>query len=397
MIKIAMLAPYSAGTVLPEESLKPRVRHFAKQQHPAPWVHALCRALSGKKDIDLKVFSHSRDITRIHEAEKEGVKYIFVPKYEPVHCDPYHLYLPAFFQILPLLKRYNPDIVHGFGTENLYGFLAVSQKKPSVVFIQGIREKLAPYYPGPKLKLTIRKKLEQYTVNKVDGLIVETDFACRWAHTINPHTKVKIIPHAYTESFFAGRPNFEHKRIICVGTLRIVKGCDTVLESFYAGIKRNPKLFKKAKLFFIGRGPLEQFLKSKARDWEILENVRFMGSVAHEKIIAEMENACMMVIGSRVDTSPNVITEAHSVGIPVVGTNGGGIPEMIEEGKDGFIVPVDDAEKMSRKMEVLLKDMNRCAEMGRAGREKVRRLNDPSRIADEHITFYKEILSGKSQ
>jgi glycosyltransferase involved in cell wall biosynthesis len=105
-----------------------------------------------------------------------------------------------------------------------------------------------------------------------------------------------------------------------------------------------------------------------------------------------MEKSNMLVIGSRMDTSPNVITEAHAVGLPVIGTAAGGIPDMIDEGRDGFIVQTADCEAMALRMEYLLSDPQRCAEMGRAGREKVRELNDPVRVAEKHMEFYREII-----
>jgi len=394
IIKSAIIAPYPAAAVLDEKLIKKRCLKDAKLKHPAAWVQALCRALNSNNKVKIEVFSHSGDINRIHRSEKDGIKYTFVPKYEPRRCDPYHLFLPAMLQFFPQIRKFNPDIVHGFGTESAYGLLAVSQKKPSLVFIQGIVEKYAPYTDMPKFKTAIGKMLERYVVRNVNGLIAETDFARSWAQSLRPDVNVKVIPHAFTESFFTGRPDFKRRRIVCIGTLNRRKGCTTVLEAFVSGVKRSPELFKQAELVFIGGGPLEGALKSRAVELGISDYVRFGGRVAHEKMLHEMQKACMLVIGSRVDTSPNVITEAHAVGIPVIGTNAGGIPEMIEEGQDGFVVPVDDADTMSRRMEFLLNDMERCAEMGRAGCEKVRKLNDPSRIADDHVAFYNEILAG---
>ena len=106
-----------------------------------------------------------------------------------------------------------------------------------------------------------------------------------------------------------------------------------------------------------------------------------------------MEKSNLLVIGSRMDTSPNVITEAHAVGLPVIGTAAGGIPDMIDDGRDGFIVPTDDSEAMALRMEYLLSDPQRCAEMGWVGLEKVREVNDPVRIVEKNVDFYREILS----
>ncbi len=396
MIKVAVLAPYPASAVLPDKYLKVRFRSpEKKKQHPAPWVVNLCRELSRRRDIEVEVFTHSRAVARIQKAEKDGVHYTFVPKYEPIRFDPYHGYLPALVQIKPLIRRYEPDIVHGFGTESAYGLLAVGQGRPSVIFIQGILEKLAPFSNSPAINIAIRKYFEQGVLNKADGFIAETEFARRWALSRNEKARVKVIPHAFSADFFSAKPQFKGLRIVCIGGLSRIKGVTIVLRAFHAGINRTPHLFNKAELVFVGKGPLQAVLQDMVQQWHIGDQVSFLGHVEHDKIIQEMEKSNLLVIGSRMDTSPNVITEAHAVGLPVIGTAAGGIPDMIDDGRDGFIVPIDDTEAMAQCMERLLGDPRRCEEMGKVGRKKVRELNDPVRVADTHVDFYREIIDAQ--
>jgi glycosyltransferase involved in cell wall biosynthesis len=394
-IKVAMIAPFPAASVLKEEYIKRKVRKKAKLQHPAPWVKALCNELVGNDNIDLEIFSHSRHILRTHCAIKEGIKFTFFPKYEPLRSDPYHFHLPAIAQFSPRIKKYNPDIIHGFGTEGAYGLITVLQNKPSVVFIQGIQEKYAPYYDLHRLKIKLRMASERYVVGRVNGLIAETDFAARWVKSIAKQKEVKIIPHAYTAHFFNCRPKFEKKRIACIGTLSQRKGCDVVLESFVLGLQRNQYLFNDSELCFYGDGPMRRTLQKRTEELKLNHNVKFFTGVTHSKIPEEIEKASILVIGSRVDTSPNVVTEAHAAGIPVVGTDGGGIPEMVDNGVDGYIVPVDDCNQMSQRLEKLLSNLDLCRALGSAGRMKVKKLNNPSRIADSHVEFYRELIDRK--
>ena len=398
MIKVAVVAPYPASAVLPDKDLKVRFRRpEKKKQHPAPWVRTLCRELSRRRDVGVEVFTHSRAVARIHRAEKEGVHYTFVPKYEPLRFDPYHGYLPALVQIQPLIGRYDPDIVHGFGTESAYGLLAISQGRPSVIFVQGILEKLAPFSRMPAINIAIRKYFERRVINKADGLIAETEFARQWALSRNEEARVKVIPHTYNAVFFSSKPHFKESRIVCIGALSRIKGVTTVLRAFHAGINRAPHLFNKAELVFVGEGALRPVLEEMVEQWYIRDRVSFLGHVKHDEIIQEMEKSNLLVIGSRMDTSPNVITEAHAAGLPVIGTAAGGIPDMIDEGRDGFVVQTDDCEAMALRMEHLLSDPQRCEEMGLAGRKKVRELNDPARIAEKHVDFYREILTRSSK
>ena len=396
MIKVAVVAPYQAHLVLSDEMLKPRFRTVGKKKrHPAPWVRALCRELSRHEDIQLRVFSHSRAVAHIAHGEKEGIHYTFVPKYEPEQSDPYHLYLPALLQMLPLLHRFNPDLVHGFGMESAYGLLAVIQSRARVVFIQGIQEALAPYYSMPKIELAIRKRLERFVVHRTDGLIAETDFAKQWALSVREDVRVKIIPHAYSGNFFDAKPCFSGHRIVCVGALSEIKGVATVLAAFHFGILHYATAFRETELVFVGGGRLQSVLEKQAERWGISDKVTFRGHLSHDQVAEEMQTSDLMVIASRMDTSPNVITEAHAVGIPIVGTCAGGIPDMIEEGKDGFVVPVDDVSAMAERMAELLQSQEKRMAMGQAGREKVRILNDPVRVAEEHVGYYRDVMEAR--
>ncbi|MBC8478034.1 MAG: glycosyltransferase family 4 protein [Candidatus Delongbacteria bacterium] len=396
MIKIAIVAPYPAAAVLPAECIKPRQLQASRQQHPAPWVHALCRELSARGDIELRLFAHSRVISRVQRVEREGIRFTFIPKYEPGRVDPYLLHLPALLQILPLIKRFNPDVVHGFGTESAYGLLAVSQPQPAVVFIQGIQELLAPLYDMPRFKIALRRRLERHVVRRADALIAETGFAERWAYSVNPAARIRVIPHAFSGEFFNANPMFQNRRAICIGALSRVKGCDTVLQAFASVAQQQHGLSSETELHFIGSGPLEQELQTQARKLGLGKQVIFRGRIPHGQLISELEQANLLLIGSRMDTSPNVITEAHAAGIPVVGTRAGGIPDMIAEGQDGYLVDVDDVAAMAFHLNQLLEDSELCRRLGQAGRDKVRALNDPARIAAEHVALYHEVLGSSA-
>jgi glycosyltransferase involved in cell wall biosynthesis len=79
------------------------------------------------------------------------------------------------------------------------------------------------------------------------------------------------------------------------------------------------------------------------------------------------------------------------MGLPVIGTNGGGIAEMIEEEKDGYVVDVDDFVTMAERMENLLSDVQLAEQMGAAGRANVAILNDSLRIAQAHSVLFDHI------
>ena len=79
----------------------------------------------------------------------------------------------------------------------------------------------------------------------------------------------------------------------------------------------------------------------------------------------------IMVMPSRNESFGMVYLEAWSCGIPVVGALAGGVPEVIEDGKDGFLVPFGDSEALAERLENLLDNTELRGEMGRIGMEKV--------------------------
>jgi glycosyltransferase involved in cell wall biosynthesis len=341
-----------------------------------------------RPDVQVRVFTDCRAVMRLSRGQESGIEFVFMPKIEPVRTDPWHLFLPARARLRPLLLEFNPDVVHGFGTEAGYALLAVTQGRPSVISVQGIMGKLAPYQRGayPPGALRLFRALERWALRRASGITVENEFARSWATGIVPSQRVRVIPHALNPEFLAICPDYGSPRLLCIGSLSRIKGVDTVLRAFARC--RN----KEARLCIIGEGSLRPDLMRLADNLEIVGRVEFTGQLERARVMDQMGRCRGLVMGSRMDTSPNAITEAHAASLPVVATRTGGIPELVDDNKDGFLVAVDDADAMAVKMEALLEDVDLCRRMGQAGREKVKELNDPNRIAQMHLDYYGDIM-----
>jgi glycosyltransferase involved in cell wall biosynthesis len=87
-------------------------------------------------------------------------------------------------------------------------------------------------------------------------------------------------------------------------------------------------------------------------------------------LLAAYRDADVLVLPSRHDPFPTVIREAMFFGVPCIASDIWAMPEMIEDGKTGFLVPVDDAEALSSKLELLLADTSLRAQMGQAARAR---------------------------
>jgi starch synthase len=105
--------------------------------------------------------------------------------------------------------------------------------------------------------------------------------------------------------------------------------------------------------------------------------------------------ASAFVLPSVFDPYPNVLREAMGYGLPCVGTDSGGIPEIIVHGETGMVVPPDQPESLSRAMIDVLSRPAKAERMGRAGHAAVVELHTWDRVA-ERIAPYLERAASRS-
>ena len=131
-------------------------------------------------------------------------------------------------------------------------------------------------------------------------------------------------------------------------------------------------VFPAASLTLAGQGPQEAELKHLAQALS-LRNVRFVGSVDPASMVALYDTHSILLIASLVDNQPLSILEAMACGMPIVSTAVGDIPNMIEDGESGTLVPVGDPSAMAKAGTLLLEQPERAALMAQRARESLMR------------------------
>ena len=143
-----------------------------------------------------------------------------------------------------------------------------------------------------------------------------------------------------------------------------------------------------------GEGPLRERLEAEGRRLGIGGRVRFLGWQSQEQVRAALERADLLVAASvTADNAdeegiPNVLKEAMAVGVPVVSTRHGGIPELVEDGVSGILVPERDPEALAAQLGKLAAHPERRAELAAAGRVRVERDYDIERLNDRLVTLF---------
>ena len=382
-MKIAFIGSLPAVAVLPEEFVREKDRGG---NHPAPWIVALLPALAAISGFKLRMVLVQRGILNHCLIERDGVEFEGIPYPMPERFAGRFLHLPKALLARRALQRFQPDLVHAFGMETGSATIAMCSGFPVSCFIQGMWELLAPLKDGvPRGEIVMGRWCESRAVARIRWFVAENEFARRWAVGRNPAARVTVIPHPLRQDFLVNAAPTYQPQIITVGGLNRHKGMDIVIRAF-AQVKAPG-----ARLCIVGSGPLEASLKELAGSLRLAERVEFTGSLETDQVIERMNASTALAIGSRMDTSPNVVSEAHAIGLPVIGTRVGGIPEMIDEGTNGYLVDGDDAQTMGERMDRLVSEPETCRRMGEAGREKVRLLNSPAAVAQAHVDFFLKI------
>jgi colanic acid/amylovoran biosynthesis glycosyltransferase len=162
--------------------------------------------------------------------------------------------------------------------------------------------------------------------------------------------------------------------IISVGRLIDKKGFGDLISA--CGLLRFRGL--NFKCLVIGEGPLEQALRSQVAAAGLEDIVQLTGPLSQPQIIELLGHAalfalpCVRDAEGGMDNLPTVIMEAMAAGLPVISTPLGGIPEMVEPGITGELVPEHDPATLSAAIENLLTDAGRARKLGEQGREAAR-------------------------
>jgi colanic acid/amylovoran biosynthesis glycosyltransferase len=183
----------------------------------------------------------------------------------------------------------------------------------------------------------------------------------------------------------------ETVRLATVGRLVGKKGIEYVIRA--VALLRQQGV--PVELLIVGEGPLREALAKLAVELGVTEVVQFLGAKNQEQIIGILEAAHLFIGASITDADGNqdapinTLKEAMAMGLPVVGTRHGGIPEMIEDGISGLLVPERDAEALAKTLRWLITRPEIWPEMGRAGRARVESAYDLQKLTDRLVDIYR--------
>jgi glycosyltransferase involved in cell wall biosynthesis len=149
-----------------------------------------------------------------------------------------------------------------------------------------------------------------------------------------------------------------------IGRLVEDKAPFNLLETFRHVVEKIPKV----RFIIVGKGQLEEKFKSKIRTISMGSTIQLIAGT--KDIEPYLRKAWLLTLSSDSEASPNVILEAMASGLPVVATRVGGIPELIEDGKNGILVEPDNPMLFAKALVGLLENEQKRKEIGLRARER---------------------------
>lgn len=290
-----------------------------------------------------------------------------------------------------LLRILRPDLVHCQGDPELALAAVLAGYRPTLT-IHGVAPHEANLRTGRDFWSTqVAVLIGRVIARHVGAYICNSAYAASVAGRGRP---MFAIPNAVSSVFFSAArpadPTAKPPCLVFVGVLAPLKRPADLLHAHAALRRKFPTLTT------ILCGPtddegyarrLQQIIAE-----ENIDGVRFVGSLSHDSLAALLRGATALVLPSAQENAPMAIAEAMAIGLPVVATRVGGVPEMVKEGVTGLLYPPGDVERLIACLDRLLSDAALSTQLGRQARELALTRYTPAAVASETVAAYRHLL-----
>ena len=299
------------------------------------------------------------------------------------------LFSGAVLAVRKVIREVKPDIVHGQGTERECALAAVFSGFPNVLTLHGnMRVHAKRGENKGKFYYRMVAFLEGIALRKTDGVVSISTYT---DELVKPLVKQSwLLPNAADSRYFeATHKPAEPPTVLFVGGLDerknpvgFINACASLFEGSGwrfrlcgTGAKGSPYLAELEAL-------------ATKHPW-----IELVGWKSREELLTEMERASLLVLPTFEDNCPMVILEAMAVGLPVIASRVGGIPDLITDGETGLMFDPFAPENMREVTGQMMADPIFRARIGQAAKTEALERFHPKVIAQAHLDIYREVLT----
>lgn len=384
------------------------------------WIEALEKIfIKYLPDIKLGlVFEHTSDNTKV---EKDGIAYYPINvKRTGSPRKNYELLRPYYLQAI---NDFKPDIVQCFGTERWhYGLLAKEVNIPFVIHIMGFmniydvmdERVIHPmdywkYFGYNPFKVWINRRAER-TVRKENQDLEREVMACNyyfmgrteWDKNIVKYYAPKEAKYfhcaeAIRDEIYSADKRWEYHnrkklRLLTVGNAGSLKGNEIMLQT--AWLLKNRFDIDFEWLYTSDAYKMSFFEKLNGIRCEDV-NIRLIGRLNATEIAAQLAEADFYIHPSIIDNSPNTVCEAQLMGTPVIAANTGGLPQIVEDGKTGWLYPYSEPHTLAFKIMNLAGQKDYLTLVSENELEMSHKRHAPEKLAKTIKGIYDNILANE--
>lgn len=323
-----------------------------------------------------------------------------------------------------IINQVKPDVIHIFGTEfshSLECVESVSDKGNIVVSIQGLTSEIAKVYLRgipfrnilagrfvkgryhclltDKMDFYRRGLNEKKLISTVENVIGRTEWDHACVKNINPICTYYHCNETLRNTFYSGEwemENIEKYSIFVMQANYPIKGLHVLISALPLIKRKYPKVLvyiAGSKDFMINKSPYGLYIKFLIKKYRVEKNIVFLGYLTDEKIKERMLKTHVMLMPSLIENSPNSIGEAMLLGTPVVAANVGGVRSIMQEGREGYLYPCFDKNKMVKKICRIFDQDKLAVRFSQNERRRARELYDRLNNAGQLLSIYNEIIN----
>ena len=303
---------------------------------------------------------------------------------------PYHLaYLAEACRLLPWIRSFGASHIHAhFGTNSAeVAMLVHALGGPQYSFtVHGPDE-----FDMPE-SLGIREK-----VHRAAFVVAISSFGrsqlYRWVDRAH-WPKIKVVHCGLEPSFHAHAPTapVDRARLVCVGRLCEAKGQLLLIEA----VNRLARKGIRFELVLAGDGDMRREIENLISTYGLRSQITITGWISSDRVREEILASRALVLPSFAEGLPVVIMEAMALGRPVLTTYVGGIPELVQHGKNGWLIAAGDIDALGSAIEQLLsRSHEELRAMGDCGRARVLARHSIDFEAEKLAACFRETIGSR--
>ena len=289
------------------------------------------------------------------------------------------------------LREIQPDIVHAQGTERDCAISAVFQNIPKILTIHGNMRAITKLHRHSPLSFWwIQSQLEAFCLPRFAGVICISKYTQQQVSALAK--KTWLLPNATENLFFEPRPTAIDPSapplVLVVANVDRRKNQNDLIRAL------DPLACRlRFALKFYGRCGEDSYGKEFRSLLETRPWCSWGGMIGRENLREEFARATVLFLPTREDNCPMVVLEAQASGVPVIASNVGGVPDLVEDGVTGLLTNPGLPSSMPIALEKILSDKALARRLSEGGRKQALARFHPNVIATKHVEIYRQIIS----